>query len=154
MRTEVYTALIAFITGSLAGGRGREESVTLSDLSIHKLGSPVGLRIESVSFKISGADAENLECSAKNVAFPVPDTFLSCGKSDYAFTLRPGDHGEEFSLMIYHDVGDSHADLRGGSDVPTVCDNSHGTGSADEICTQGKPVTFKIDGPVGITPDL
>ncbi|KAF5004234.1 hypothetical protein FDECE_9263 [Fusarium decemcellulare] len=151
MRTAVYTTLIAFITQALAG---REESVTVSDLSIHKEGSPVGVEIESVSFKVSGADADNLECSATNVAFPKPDAILPCGKSDYAFTLWAGEDGAEFRVMVYHDVGDSHADLRGWSDIPTACDNSHGTGPADEICTQDKPVTFKIDGPVGSSPDL
>ncbi|KAM5347374.1 hypothetical protein ACJ41O_010379 [Fusarium nematophilum] len=151
MRTAVYTTLIAFVARSLASG---EESVTLSDLSIHKQGSPVGVTIESVSFKVSGADADNLECSATNVAFPKPDGILRCGKSDYAFTLWAGESGAEFRVMVYHDVGDSHADLRGWSDIPTVCDNSHGTGPADEICTQDKPVTFKIDGPVGSTTRL
>ncbi|KAJ3534046.1 hypothetical protein NM208_g7711 [Fusarium decemcellulare] len=63
MRTAVYATLIAFITQTLAG---KEESVTVSDLSIHKEGSPVGVEIESVSFKVSGADADNLECSATN----------------------------------------------------------------------------------------
>ncbi|KAJ3544916.1 hypothetical protein NM208_g2774 [Fusarium decemcellulare] len=89
-----------------------------------------------------------------NVAFPKPDAILPCGKSDYAFTLWAGEDGAEFRVMVYHDVGDSHADLRGWSDIPTACDNSHGTGPADEICTQDKPVTFKIDGPVGSSPDL
>ncbi|KAL6884756.1 hypothetical protein GGI43DRAFT_426707 [Trichoderma evansii] len=116
---------------------GWEALVIVSGLSVHKQGSLVGVEIESVSFKLNGDDAQDLECSAKNVAFPVPDDILRC----------------EFSVMVYYDVGDSHAD-RGGSDVPTVCDNSHGTGPADDICTQDQPVTFKIDEPVGIGPDL
>ena len=40
------------------------------------------------------------------------------------------------------------ADLRGGINVDTECDNSQGSGPADEICSQKAPITFKIDGPV------
>ncbi|KAM0346336.1 hypothetical protein ACHAPU_005767 [Fusarium lateritium] len=155
MRPAVFAALTAFVTGTLAA----EEKVTVSDLSIHVEGSPVGDTIDSISFKLNGAKAKNLKCSAKDFAFPEPVTFHSCGKSDYSFTLWPGGHevgvhGQDFRIMIYHDVGDSHADLRGGAHVPTNCDNSQGSGPADEICTQKKPVTFKIDGPVGLGPDL
>ncbi|KAM0558120.1 hypothetical protein ACHAPJ_005287 [Fusarium lateritium] len=152
MRTAVYTTLLTSVAGYVAAGG--EETVTVSDLSIHKQGSPVGLKIESVKFKVTGADADNLECSGTNVAFPQPDDILPCGKSNYAWTLWAGEEGEEFRIMVYHDVGDSHADLRGWHDIPTVCDNSHGSGPADEICTQDKPVTWKIDGPVGSSPDL
>lgn len=43
----------------------------------------------------------------------------------------------------------SKADLRGGVDVDTECDNSGGSGPADELCTQKASITFTIDGPVG-----
>ncbi|KAH7233715.1 hypothetical protein BKA59DRAFT_504513 [Fusarium tricinctum] len=151
MRTAVFATLAAFVTGSMASGK---ETVTLSKLSIHRQGSPVGDTIESISFKIDGADAKGLRCSAKDFPFPEPVKIQGCGNSDYAFSLWPGEHGADFRVMIYHDVGDSHADLRGGKDIPTVCDNSHGSGPADEICTQKKAVTFKIDGPVGGGPEL
>jgi hypothetical protein len=60
----------------------------------------------------------------------------------------------QYPLQVFLLMSSSHADLRGGADVRTKCDNSQGSGPADEICTQVKPVTFKIDGPVGITPDM
>ncbi|KAF9761355.1 hypothetical protein IL306_003852 [Fusarium sp. DS 682] len=147
------TTFVSFLAATLAGVKAMEETVTVSELSIHKLGSPVGVKIDKVSFKVTGKDAKNLKCSAKNVAFPEPDDILPCGKSNYSFTLWPGEHGAQFRVMVYHDVGDSHADLRGGADIKTVCDSSHETGPGDQTCTQVKPVTFKIDGPVGITPD-
>ncbi|KAF5658693.1 major allergen alt [Fusarium heterosporum] len=142
MRPAVYAALTAFVTGSLAGSHGGEEKVTVSGLSIHVEGSPVGDTIESIEFRLNGASAKNLKCFAKDFAFPEPVTFHSCGKSDYSFTLWPGGHevgvhGQDFRVMIYHDVGDSQ-----------------GSGPADEICTQKKSVTFEISGPVGIGPDL
>ncbi|RGP73159.1 major allergen alt [Fusarium longipes] len=147
MRASLCTA-ITLAASALAA----KESVTVSKLSIHSVGSPVGTRIESVSFVLNGDDAENLKCSAKNVAFPIPDKFYPCGDSDYSFTLWEGEKGAKFRVMVYHDVGDARADLRGGADVRTKCDNSQGSGPADEICTQVKPVTFTIDGPVGISP--
>ncbi|KAK6714769.1 hypothetical protein QX201_005621 [Fusarium graminearum] len=147
MRFSVCTA-ITLAAGALAA----KEKVTVSKLSIHSVGSPVGTSIKSVSFVLNGDDADNVKCSAKNVAFPVPDDILSCGDSNYAFTLWEGEKGAKFRVMVYHDVGDSHADLRGGADIRTKCDNSQGSGPADEICTQVKPVSFTIDGPVGSSP--
>ncbi|KAF4957448.1 hypothetical protein FGADI_3084 [Fusarium gaditjirri] len=151
MRAALSTTFLAFAGQALAG---RGEKVTVSDLTIHKVGSPVGLTIESVSFKLNGKNAKNLKCAAEDVAFPEPDDLYPCGKSDYAFTLWAGEEGEEFSIMVYHDVGDPKADLRGGADIPTVCDNSQGSDPADEICKQKKPVSFVIDGPVGGHPGL
>ncbi|KAF4963115.1 hypothetical protein FSARC_8828 [Fusarium sarcochroum] len=101
MRTAIYTTLFAFIGYGLA-----EETVTISDLSIHKQGTPAGLKIESVSFKVNGIDADNLDCSATSVAFPEPDERRPCGETHYSFTLWAGEK-EEFSIMVYHDVGDS-----------------------------------------------
>ncbi|KAF4452361.1 major allergen alt [Fusarium austroafricanum] len=151
MRSAFSTAFLAFAAQALAGG---EERVKVSDLTIHKIGSPFGPTIESVSFKLNGEDAKDLKCAAENVAFPKPSDNLPCGKSDYSFTLWEGQEGEEFRIMVYHDVGDPKADLRGGADIPTICDNSQGSDPADEICQQKKPVSFKIDGPVGDHPGL
>lgn len=107
MRTAVFATLAAFVTGSIARG----ETVTLSKLSIHRQGSPVGDTIESISFKIDGADAKGLRCSAKEFPFPEPVKIHGCGNSDYAFSLWPGEHGADFQVMIYHDVGDSYVHM-------------------------------------------
>ncbi|CAH0045614.1 unnamed protein product [Clonostachys solani] len=129
---------------------GAEETVTVSSVRLHKLGSPVDVKIPSLSFKLSGNDADGLECSAADVSWPEPG-FNRCGNSKYSFALLSGtsigngDH--EFYLMIYHDVGDRKADLRGGTGLDFDC-RSQGDGPADEICKQDAPVTFKIDGPV------
>ncbi|RFU73386.1 major allergen alt [Trichoderma arundinaceum] len=149
MRSETFAPLLALATSVLAG---REERVKVSNLSVHKVGSPVGATIESISFRLSGDNAKDLECSASNFAFPEPIEMFPCGDSGYAFALFAGEDGVDFATMVYHDVGDLHADLRGHSNVDTLCDNSHGSGPADEICTQKNSVTFIIDGPVGSSP--
>lgn len=90
---------------------GAEETVTVSSVRLHKLGSPVDVKIPSLSFKLSGNDADGLECSAADVSWPEPG-FNRCGNSKYSFALLSGtsigngDH--EFNLMIYHDVGDRY----------------------------------------------
>ncbi|KAH7205209.1 hypothetical protein BKA60DRAFT_600033 [Fusarium oxysporum] len=125
-----------------------EETVKISDLSIHKVGRHVGVDIDKMSFKLTSKDTQNL-CSAKNIAFPVPHDILPCGESKYSFALWPGQHGAQFRVMIHHDVGDSHVDLRGGADIKTFCDNSDEAGPGDETCTQVEVATFKI-----ISPDM
>jgi hypothetical protein len=103
MRASLCTAL-TFAASALAA----KESVTVSKLSIHSIGSPVGVKIESVSFVLNGDDAKNLKCSAKDVSFPIPDEIYPCGDSNYSFTLWEGEKGAKFRVMIYHDVGDSY----------------------------------------------
>ncbi|KAI9170561.1 major allergen alt [Paramyrothecium foliicola] len=150
MRTEIIASLLALAAPALASDHA--ETVYVSDLNIHKHGSPVGDTIKSVSFKLNGADAKDLECSSSHAfAFPSPVAIFRCGNSDYSFAIFEGENGADFATMLYHDVGDPRADLRGLSDVVTECDNSHGTGPADLICKQepGEKVTFTIDGPVG-----
>ena len=88
-------------------GYGREEEVTISDVKIHKIGSPVGTTIPSISFKINGDDANDLECSGADLPWPEPNDITRCGDSNYAFLLWPGEDGIEFGMMIYHDVGDA-----------------------------------------------
>ncbi|KAJ4017672.1 hypothetical protein NW752_001577 [Fusarium irregulare] len=141
-------ATLGFAATALAA----KETVTVSKLNIHSVGTPIKTTLKSVSFTLNGADAKNLKCSAKNLAYPTPEKSYPCGDSDYSFLIWEGEK-EQFGIMIYHDVGDAKADLRGGRDIKTNCDNSQGSGPADEICTQGKPVSFKIDGPVGISPN-
>jgi hypothetical protein len=105
MRT---TTFIGFLAPTLAGVWGMEETVKISDLSIHKLGRHVAVDIDKMSFNLTGKDAQNLKCSAKNIAFPVPHDILPCGESKYSFALWPGEHGGQFRVMVHHDVGDSY----------------------------------------------
>ncbi|KAG8672128.1 hypothetical protein FPOAC2_05496 [Fusarium poae] len=147
MRTSVFTA-VTLAAGALAA----KEQVTVSKLSVHSIESPAGHKIPSVSLVVNGDDADNLKCSAKDLGFPMPEYLLPCAGSNYSFTLWEGQRDTKFHVMVYHDVGDSHADLRGGADIRTTCDNGQGSGPADEICTQVKPVSFQIDGPIGLTP--
>jgi hypothetical protein len=145
MRTEIVASFLALAAPVLASA---EETVTVSGLTIHKVGSPIKTTIKSVSFKLNGDDADNLECSS-SAEFIWPEVeIFQCGSSNYSFALFEGKG--EFATMLYHDIG-AAVDLRGLSDVDTKCDNSQGTGPADEICTQedGTEVTFVIDGPVG-----
>ncbi|CAG9983769.1 unnamed protein product [Clonostachys byssicola] len=129
---------------------GAEETVTVSSVRLHKLGSPVDVKIPSLSFELSGNEADGLECSATDVSWPKPG-FNWCGNSKYSFALLSdtsiSNDDHKFNLMIYHDVGDRKADLRGGTGLDFDC-RSQGDGPADEICKQDAPVTFKIDGPV------
>lgn len=104
MRSEIFASLLALAAPALAG---REETVKVSHLSVHKVGSPVGTTIESVSFKLNGDNVKNLKCSASNFAFPSPIKIFPCGDSDYSFALFAGEDGVEFATMLYHDVGDS-----------------------------------------------
>ncbi|KAJ4264247.1 hypothetical protein NW762_005441 [Fusarium torreyae] len=56
--------------------------------------------------------------------------------------------------MVYHEVGDVYADFRGGSDIPTACVGGQDDNLAGKVCTQDKPVSFKIKGPVRDSFDL
>ncbi|KAH7127267.1 hypothetical protein EDB81DRAFT_808997 [Dactylonectria macrodidyma] len=104
MLSKIFASLLALAAPGLAG---REEGVKVSHLSVHKVGSPIGATIESVSFKLNGDNAKNLECSASNFAFPEPIKIFPCGDSDYSFALFAGEDGVDFATMVYHDVGDS-----------------------------------------------
>lgn len=105
MRSVIVTPLLALAVPAMAGG---VETVQVSDLKVHRQGSPVGDTIESVSFRLNGANAKNLLCSTKTeFDFPEPIEIFPCGKSDYSFALFEGENGADFATMIYHDVGDS-----------------------------------------------
>ena len=95
-------ATLGFAATALAA----KETVTVSKLKIHSVGNPVSTNLESISFTLNGANAKDLKCSAKNVAYPDPEEILPCGDSDYSFIIWEGKK-EQFGIMIYHDVGDS-----------------------------------------------
>ena len=94
-------ATLGFAATTLAA----KETVTVSKLNIHSVGTPIKTTLKSVSFTLNGADAKNLKCSAKNLAYPTPEKSYPCGDSDYSFLIWEGEK-EQFGIMIYHDVGD------------------------------------------------
>ncbi|KAF5715325.1 major allergen alt [Fusarium mundagurra] len=146
------TPFVGFLAATLAGVQGMEETVTVSGLSIHKLGNPVGVKIDKVSFKVTGKDAKNLKCSANNVVFPEPDDILPCGKLAIHSHFGPANtelNSVSWCIMML----ETRMPTRNHLLLATKA-NCHETGPGDETCTQVKPVIFKIDGSVGVTPDM
>jgi hypothetical protein len=155
---------LAAATGTAA----RTEEVTISDFSLHILLCPASTNVLEVSFKITGDDAQDVLCAFKrtgddakdalcnrgNLEFPGSHPGIyACDEGNYSFLLlEPENAGNEYALMIYHDVGDSHADLRGELDLVTRCTSNDGGSTEDWTCTQLESVTFTIDGPVGSSP--
>ena len=76
----------------------RKEPICISDLSIQKSAGGVA----SISFALTGDDAENLACTAESPDFP--SKVITCGESKYRFALYPG-RDEEFSVRLYHELG-------------------------------------------------
>ncbi|KAJ2977888.1 hypothetical protein NQ176_g4124 [Zarea fungicola] len=147
MRTALFSALVAFSLALTASAV--EEKVIVSNLRIHKKGS----NITRVQFRLDGHKVKDINCSGEKVPFPEPKEAFPCGDSGYSFVLFPGDKKDiEFQVFLYHDVGDRHADLRGGFDIHTIRDNIDAAGHANEIYTQKEPVSFTIEGPVGQEP--
>ncbi|CAH0054509.1 unnamed protein product [Clonostachys solani] len=141
-------AFIPFLTSLVTarpdyGGQGK---VTVSDLKLHKVGIPVGFSIQNLSFKLSGDKRNNIDCSAESLPWP---EFSSsrCSDSQYSFALLPRDESPEILLMIYHNVGDKRADLRGGIILNLHC-RRRGEEPVDDECTQERSLTFSIDGPI------
>ncbi|VUC30979.1 unnamed protein product [Clonostachys rosea] len=146
-----FSACVPFLA-SLVAARpdyGGEGKVTVSNLKLNKVAVPVGFRLPNISFKLSGDQAKNIECSAANLPWP-EFAFNRCGDSQYSFGLLPRDDSPEILLMIYHDVADKRADLRGGIVLNLICRNydEYGNELFDYECTQDGPVTFRINGPI------
>lgn len=85
---------------------GRVETVTINDLTINKVGSPVGTTIPSISFILDREDTTNFECTANDLSWPESSDIFACSDPSYSFLLWPGEK-TEFGVMIYHDVGDA-----------------------------------------------
>ncbi|CAH0018707.1 unnamed protein product [Clonostachys rhizophaga] len=144
-----FSAACTLFLTSLVTARpdyGGEGKVTVSDLKLHKVAVPVGFTIQNLSFKLSGVKDKNIECSAAEPPWPEV-SFMPCSNPQYSFALLPRDESPEILLMIYHDVGDRRADLRGGIVLNLHC-RRRGDEPVDDECTQDRALTFRIDGPV------
>ncbi|KAE8367087.1 hypothetical protein BDV27DRAFT_155323 [Aspergillus caelatus] len=77
-----------------------DEYVKVTDLEITR--AAFG-KVTDVSFKLSGDDATNLACSAKNptLGYEVADS-TRCGDSDYLFNLLRGED-TGYALAVFHE---------------------------------------------------
>lgn len=73
------------------------ENIDIADFTVRKNDG-----IQSVSFKLSGKDAKDLDCSASNPG--LPSEVITCGETKYRFALYSGQESE-FALRIYHELG-------------------------------------------------
>lgn len=110
------------------------ENIDINDFFVRKNNG-----IQAVSFKLSGDDAKDLECSGSN---PKPTDVITCGDSKYRFVIKPG-QVEEFGLTIYHELGPAFG-FYGEGDVPTYC-HAGGNGPDDFVCQQVAFTTIVID---------
>ncbi|KAF4303572.1 putative protein elicitor [Botryosphaeria dothidea] len=111
------------------------ENIDIDDLYVRKNDG-----IQSVSFKLSGKNATDLDCSASNPG--LPSEVITCGESKYRFALENGET-TEFALHIYHELGLAFGFSAKG-DVPTYC-HAGGNGPDDFVCAQTNPTTIVID---------
>ncbi|KAL1638573.1 Effector protein PevD1 [Diplodia intermedia] len=112
------------------------ENIDIADLTVRKNDG-----VRSVSFKLSGDDAADLDCSASDPG--LPSDVITCGGSKYRFALYSGGESE-FALRIYHELGLA-AGFYGEGEVPTYC-HAGGNGPDDFVCSQVVPTTIVIDG--------
>ncbi|KAL0261902.1 Effector protein PevD1 [Diplodia seriata] len=112
------------------------ENIDIADLTVRKNDG-----IQSVSFKLSGKDATDLDCSASNPG--LPSDVITCGETKYRFALYSGTESE-FALRIYHELGLA-VGFYGEGEVPTYC-HAGGNGPDDFVCSQVNPTTIVIDG--------
>lgn len=73
------------------------ENIDIADLYVRK-----NEGIQSVSLKLSGKNATDLDCSASNPGLPAE--VFTCGESKYRFAIDKGET-TEFALHIYHELG-------------------------------------------------
>lgn len=104
----VVSFLAAFAGASAVVKNKNSENIEIMDLTVGKnLGVPWKTTIKAVHFKLSGRDAVELDCMAQSPKFPEPNEVVTCGNSDYRFSLHPGTGGVEFGLRIYHKLDET-----------------------------------------------
>jgi hypothetical protein len=114
----------------------RYENINISNFFLRKNGSS----IDSVDFKLSGENADNISCAIG--ATGLPSATITCGEPDsnYRFILiKPTDPSRDADLAIYHQTGQASG-LWGEGSVPTYC-HAGGDGPQDFVCNQIDKVT-------------
>ncbi|GAB0135923.1 hypothetical protein EsDP_00004244 [Epichloe bromicola] len=133
------TALVYGLAAAAANAAPTDESLrtektTITNLFVRQYVTGGDKRIDSVTFKLSGDNATDLDCAAQSPEFPNPQRPTTCGTSKYRFTLRPGTDGSEFSLRLYHELAPA-VGLWGDKNCPLYC-HAGGRGPSDSACTQ------------------
>lgn len=75
------------------------ENIDISDFSLRKT---LEGNVTTVSFNLSGDDADNLLCQAENPA--IPSEVITCGDSKYRFVIDKAEDSN-WALTIYHELG-------------------------------------------------
>ncbi|KAK2595460.1 hypothetical protein QQS21_006800 [Conoideocrella luteorostrata] len=139
----ILYALAAAVSAAPASEPKPSENIEISTLYVRKYVTGDSKRIDSVSFKLKGRDADGLDCAVSNPDFPTPNKVTTCGESKYRFTLHPGTDGSEFSLRIYHELGTA-VGFFGQGNAPLYC-HAGGNGAGDYVCAQVAPLTIVIN---------
>lgn len=74
------------------------ENIDIADFTVRKNDGAV----QSVSLKLSGKNATDLDCSASNPA--LPSEVITCGATKYSFALVQGSTSD-YGLRVYHELG-------------------------------------------------
>ncbi|KAI1446570.1 hypothetical protein F5Y02DRAFT_416859 [Annulohypoxylon stygium] len=127
--TTAIATLALFLSGSAIAQS--TEDVTIASLSIHKANAAG--TVDGASFKLSGNDGQNIDCSATatQITAGVPTGELACGSSKYKFSVLAGADATSFGLKITHDAisgqGTVGVTCRSGGGSTTVCSQSDAT---------------------------
>jgi hypothetical protein len=132
------------------------ENIDFTDYTLRKNNGT----IESVSFKLTGKNATDLECSGG--PYPVlPSEVETCGDSKYRFGMyQPENSTDTFAIRVYHELGTAYVSRAstfinnkltnfnsfgfwGEGEVPTYC-HAGGNGINDFVCQQTNAYTMVI----------
>ncbi|XDG05973.1 hypothetical protein ABKA04_005588 [Annulohypoxylon sp. FPYF3050] len=125
--TTAIATLALFLSGSAIAQSA--EDISITSLSIHKANAAG--TVDGASFKISGSDGQNIDCSATaaQITAGVPTGELTCGK--YKFTVLAGADATSFGVKVAHDAisgqGTIGVTCRSGGGETTVCSQTDAT---------------------------
>ncbi|KAK7757156.1 hypothetical protein SLS62_000705 [Diatrype stigma] len=132
MRFTIAAAVAFFGATAFAAS----EDVRIASFSVSK-GETDGA-LQNASFKLSGNEATDLDCSADLAGKTLPTEDFTCGTSTYRFALDKGD-STDFALVINHESAEGR--LQGRGDAVTYC---HAGGAANLLCTQQNDITITV----------
>ncbi|USP82864.1 hypothetical protein yc1106_10138 [Curvularia clavata] len=136
MKFFIAAALFAGAAVALPAASECGEMVTITDYSLRWNFN----QVESVSFKLSGNNATDLECTSPSGAIQqIPSPVYTCGDSKYRFGLQPVQSGfnmndPQYNIAVYHETGPA-VGLYAQTQVPTYC-RAGGVSTSDRICNQ------------------